>query len=164
MNSPGNPVSNVRQPHAPLALAALAFGIGIWLAGHLHRPAWAWALAAIGLMLCTVVSAARNCARLGYISVVSALICAGAFSLVWTPATHLNSPPEKFLSGAQVEIIGHVTNDGSMLAGSGPRERFDLETEEIRIGELIFTRPVGMRTTVFVKPSEEDQDEESQSG
>jgi competence protein ComEC len=164
MKSSGNPVSRITQPRAPLALATVAFGAGIWLAGHLHRPAWVWALAAIGLVLCTCISAARNSIRLGYISVLTALICAGAFSRVWLPASQLHSPPDKFFSASEVEIIGYVTNDGSMLAGSGPRERLDLETETIRAGDLTFPQAVGIRMTVFVKPSEDDQDEAAQPG
>lgn len=160
----GNPLSKITQPRAPLALAAVAFGTGIWLAGHLHRSPWTWALAAVGLVVCACVSAARNSIRLGYIAVVAALICAGAFSRVWLPAPQLHSPPDKFFSVSQVEIIGHVTNDGSLLAGSEPRERFDLETETIQVGDVTFTQAAGIRATVFIKPPDDDQDEAAQPG
>lgn len=160
----GNPASKIAQPRAPLALAAIAFGTGVWLAGHLHRPPWAWALAAIGLVLCTCVSATRNSIRLGYVAVVVALICAGAFSRVFVSAPQLHSPPDKFFAAGQVEIIGHVTSDGAMLAGSEPRERFDLEAETIQVGDFTFTQAVGIRATVFIKQSEEEQDEAAQPG
>src|SRR5215472_1316282 len=127
MNRPRRAITRPPNPPAPLALAAVAFGVGIWLAGHLHRPVWMWAGAAAILIACTVTAAAVNSIRLGYASAVCALICAGAFSRMWMPAPQLSFLPEEFLSGAQIEIIGHVTDDGALLAGSEPRERFDLE-------------------------------------
>ncbi len=47
-------------------------------------------------------------------------------------------------------ITGHVTNDGSLLAG-GSRERFDLQTETIQLGESQFRQPAGIRISVFVR-------------
>jgi competence protein ComEC len=149
---------NFRDSRAPLALAALAFGIGIWLAGYLHRSPTLWCLAAAGLAISAMLAAGRNCIRPGYVAAICALLCAGAFSRVSIPEKHLSSPPQEFFSGAQVEIIGYVTNEGALLAGSEPHERFDLETESIGIGETRFTQPVGIRATVFVKPPEEDDE------
>ncbi|HLJ25957.1 MAG TPA: ComEC/Rec2 family competence protein [Candidatus Angelobacter sp.] len=131
----------------------MAFGIGVWLAGHLHRSPWLWGMASALLIVCALAAVAVSSVRLGYLSVVSALICAGACSRVWMPVPQLGFPPDISLSGAQIEIIGHVTNDGALLAGSEPRERFDLETEIIQVGETKFTQPVGVRATVFVKQS-----------
>src|SRR5215472_12209225 len=125
MTSRGKAAPSLRNPPAPLALAAVAFGTGVWLAG--------------------------------------ALICAGAFSRLVMPAPQLNSPPDEFLTGAQVEIEGHVTDDGSLLAGSEPRERFDLETEVIRIGEKKFTQPIGIRATVFLKQSASDDEDDAEA-
>jgi len=120
------------NPRAPLALAAVVFGIGIWLGGSLHRPAWLWAFAAGILVVCAVTAAIRDSIRLGYTAVGAALICAGAFSRVWMPAPQIYTPPPDFLYTDEVEIIGHVTNDGALLAGSEPRERFGRETKSIR--------------------------------
>lgn len=156
---------NVRKqvtsnPRAPLALAAVAVGTGIWLAGHLHRPLWLWTTAAAVLIACAAVAARVNSISLGYVSAIGALICVGALSRMWMPAPQLGFPPEKFLSGAQVEIIGHVTDDGAMLEGAEPRERFDLESEIIQIGEEKFTQPVGIRASVFLKQTSADDDDE----
>src|SRR5215510_7832125 len=155
------PVSRSANPRAPLALAAVSFGIGVWLAGHLHRPAWLWGVAAGALITCALGALAVRSIRLGYIAVTSALICAGAFSRIWMPEPQLSFPPEKFLAGAQVEIIGHVINDGALLAGLEPRERFDVETEVIQLDETKFTQPVGVRASIFLKePSPDDEDDE----
>ena len=139
------------QFRAPLALAAVAFGIGVWLAGHVQRPAARWGISAALLVACAIAAVAIKSFRLGYVSVLAALICAGAFSRLWVPAPRLGFPPHTSLTGVQVEIIGHVTDDGSLLAGSEPRERFDLETEVIQIGETKFTQPVGIRANVYVR-------------
>lgn len=81
------------------------------------------------------------------------------------PVPHLGFPAEEFFSGEQVEIIGHVTDDGALLAGMQPRERFDLETEIIQIGDKKFTQPVGIRASIFLKqPSADDDSDEAQPG
>ena len=66
-----------------------------------------------------------------------------AFVRVATPLPRNVVPPQEFLNGERVEIVAHVTNDGVLLAGGGPRERFDLQTETIELGDLKFTQPVG---------------------
>src|SRR5205085_12234213 len=89
---------------------------------------------------------------------ISALICAGAFSRVWMPAPQIYTPPPDFLYTDEVEIIGHVTNDGALLAGSEPRERFDLESESIQTDEGRFAQPVGIRASVYLKRSDDSED------
>ncbi len=54
--------------------------------------------------------------------------------------------------------MAHVTNDGAMLAG-GPRERLDLQTETIELGDLKFVQPVGIRATVFSREKHETADD-----
>lgn len=71
------------------------------------------------------------------------------------PVSQLFFPPEDFLSATEVEIVGHVTNDGALLAGSEPRERFDLATEFMQVGDVRFTSPVGIRATLFANESDE---------
>jgi competence protein ComEC len=151
------------KAQAPLALAAVAFGTGVWLAGYLHRPPGLWALAAGLLAICAIVAAVKNNIHLGYVSVVLALVCSGAFGRLWTPLPNVVTPPQQFLQGDEVEITGHVTNDGALRAGSEPRERFDLETESIQVGESTFTQPVGIRATLFAKQAEGDQEEGGES-
>ncbi|HZI57782.1 MAG TPA: DNA internalization-related competence protein ComEC/Rec2 [Verrucomicrobiae bacterium] len=143
------------QPRAPLALAAIAFACGIWLTGHLQRPPMLWGWAAVTLALCAVVAVMARCLKAAQVSAVLALVCAGAFARVATPVTGVAVPPPKFLSG-EVEIVAHVTNDGALLAGGGPRERFDLETEVIKQNGIQFAQPVGVRATVFSREIEED--------
>lgn len=83
-------------------------------------------------------------------------MCAGAFARIATPAPRNVVPPPEFLNGDRVEIVAHVTNDGTLLAGGGARERFDLETETIELGDLKFVQPVGIRATAFSREAEED--------
>jgi competence protein ComEC len=97
--------------------------------------------------------------RLAQASAALALVCAGAFARVATPAPYVAIPPPEFLNDERVEIVAHVTNDGAMVAGGGPRERFDLETEVIELNEVKFTQPVGIRATVFAREMEEDTEE-----
>jgi len=75
------------------------------------------------------------------------------------PSPNLATPPQDFLYNNDVEIIGHVTCDGELLAGSEPRERFDLESESIQIEDQRFTQPVGMRATLFIKQSQDDEED-----
>lgn len=97
--------------------------------------------------------------RLAQASAALALVCAGAFARVATPVPYVAVPPPEFLSDERVEILAHVTNDGAMLAGGGPRERFDLETEVIELNHSRFVQPVGIRATVFSREMDEDNDE-----
>ena len=151
------------NPRAPLALAAVVFGCGIWMAGHIHRPPRIWVSAALAFVACAVFSAIRNSIYLGYISAVGALVCAGCISWLWMPSPNLATPPQEFLYNNDVEIIGHITSDGELLAGSEPRERFDLESESIQIGDQRFTQPVGIRASVFIRQPQSDDDADAQS-
>src|SRR5262245_4959754 len=143
------------QPRAPLALAAAGFACGIWLAGHLDRPTALWGWSAAALALCATVGIATRAARVAQIASVLALICAGAFARVGTPLPPNIVPPAEFLGNKHVEIVGHVTNDGALLAG-GPRERFDLETELITLDGHRFLQPVGIRATAFSREANVD--------
>ena len=133
------------------------------MAGHLHRPPWLWASAALAFVACAVFSAIRNSIYLGYISAVGALVCAGCVSWLWMPSPNLATPPQELLYNNDVEIIGHITSDGELLAGSEPRQRFDLESESIQIEDQRFTQPVGIRASVFIKQSQDDADAGAQS-
>ena len=48
--------------------------------------------------------------------------------------------------------MAHVTNDGALLAIDKSRERFEMETESIKLGDSEFLRPVGIRATVYGGP------------
>lgn len=151
----GEAVTHV-APRAPLAQAAAALAAGIWLAGRLDRAAYLWASSAALLVVCAAVAILKKNARLGQASALLALITVGALARVYAPSRHVNVPPPQFLNDQAVEIEGHVVSDGAMLPGSGPRERFDLETESIRMGERSFNAPVGIRVTAFQRDFEED--------
>jgi competence protein ComEC len=144
------------NPRAPLAADSVTFGLGIWLASVIHRPAGLWATAAFLLMLCAALAAYRKSFLLGHVSGGMALVAAGALAWVWMPPPNLTTPPEGFLFSEKIEVTGHVTNDGAMLAGRGPRERFDLETEMLEIDGIRFSQPVGMRATLFSRLREDD--------
>lgn len=148
-----------KEARAPLALAAVVFSGGIWLADHLARPPALWGVAGFVLVLCAVAAVLVKNLRLSQLSSVLALLCAGAFARVYTPAPQVTLPPSEFLSGEQVEIEGHVISDGALLPGNAPRERFDLETEAIQLKDRTFAQPVGIRATVFSRDWNEDHAE-----
>lgn len=153
---------------APLALAAAAFATGILLSVHLQRPVWLWAAGSVFLGICAV--AAVTCKTrplLAQLAAVLAFIAAGAYARVYTPLAHLTVPPPQFIN-TEVRVTGHVTNDGALFAGGGPRERFDIETERIYFRDdhgamHEFHEPVGVRLTVYVRdvnwPEQADLDE-----
>ena len=87
--------------------------------------------------------------RAGQLAATLALVCSGAFARMGTPLPPYAVLPAEFLGDDRVEIVGHVTNDGALLVGGGPRERFDLEAEVITLGGHRFVQPVGIRATVF---------------
>jgi competence protein ComEC len=89
-----------------------------------------------------------------------AVVCAGAFAGIATPSPHLFAPPPEFLNVKDVEIVGHVTNDGALLAAGGPRERFDLQTETIELDGQKLTQPIGIRATIFSRDVAEETQED----
>ncbi|MGB8131693.1 MAG: ComEC/Rec2 family competence protein, partial [Candidatus Angelobacter sp.] len=150
------------QPRAPLALAAAPFACGILLAGHLQLSSAGWGWATASLVLCAVAAVAIRSLRPAQFAALLALVCAGAFAQIATPLPRLATPPPEFLNVKDVEIVGHVTNDGALLAGGGPRERFDLQTEMIELDGQKLTQPIGIRATAFSRDAaEETQDDDS---
>jgi competence protein ComEC len=131
----------------------MAFGVGIWLEGYVHRPALLWELAALALAACAIAASLRNAIRFGHAPAILAFVCAGAAARVLAPVPDITIPTPDFLYTRQVEVTGHITSDGAMLAGAQPRERFDLESESIATAERVFLRPVGMRVN-FILPDE----------
>jgi competence protein ComEC len=148
------------QPRAPLALAAAAFTCGILLAGHLQQSPAGWGWATASLALCAIVAVTVKSLRPAQISAVLALVCAGAFARIATPSPRLASPSPEFLNVKDVEIVGHVTNDGALLAGGGPRERFDLQTETIELDGQKLVDPIGIRATVLSRDAVEEMPED----
>lgn len=146
----------IASTRAPLALAAAAFAAGIWLAGHLQRSPARWGISATLLAVITMAAAIKYNVRLAQTAALLALICVGSFDRVYTPPPRVVTPTAEFLRNERVEVTGHITNDGLSLPGSGQRERFDLETESIQAGAVSFTRPVGMRATLFVRGADEE--------
>src|SRR3984893_5917444 len=109
------------QPRAPLAVAATAFACGIWLSGHLQPSSALWGWATASLALCAITGVAIRSLRPAQISALLALIWVDAFARVATPSPRLAVPPPEFINVDDVEIVAHVTNDGALLAGGGPR-------------------------------------------
>jgi competence protein ComEC len=147
---------------SPLAWAAAAFAAGIWTAGRipLSTALWGWLTAL--LVLCTVIAVILAKSQTAYITALLAVLCSGAFARILAPVVPVTMPPPEFLYDADSAVVveGHVTSDGALLAGRAPRERFDLETEVIRLGNLEFTKPIGIRATVFAKQSDDDDPDE----
>src|SRR5258707_3736778 len=106
------------SPPAPLALAALAFASGIWLAGHLQRQPQTWGITAVVLVACALAAIFVKSLRLGQVCVLLALAGSGAFARTYTPAPRVAVPPMEFLSGGPIEITGHVGNNGVFLHGT----------------------------------------------
>jgi competence protein ComEC len=148
------------QPRAPLALAAIAFACGILLARHLHPAVGPWGWFAAAFVVCALAAVAVKSLRPAQVSALLALVCAGAFAYVATPAPHIFNPPAEFLYVDRVEIVCHVTNDGALLAGGGPRERFDLQTETIALDGQKLVQPIGIRATVFSRDAVEETQED----
>src|SRR6476661_5508737 len=140
------------QPRAPLALAAAAFACGIWLSAHSQLSPASWGWAAASLALCTIVAVAIKSLRPAQAAALLALVCAGAFARIATPSPHLTAPPSEFLNLKDVEIVAHVTTDGTLLAIDESRERFEMETESIELDGTKFLQPVGIRATVYDAP------------
>jgi competence protein ComEC len=144
------------QPRAPVALAATAFACGIWLAAHLQPSPALWGWAAASLALCAITAVAIKSLRPAQTSALLALVCAGAFARVAMPMPHFNVPPAEFfredpesLREEKVEIVAHVTNEGTLVAFDESRERLDMETESIELDGTKFLQPVGIRATVY---------------
>jgi competence protein ComEC len=144
------------QPRAPLALAAAVFACGICLAGYLRRPPAVWGWTTALLVVCALAAVGIKSGRLAWLSAVLAVLCAGAFARAAAPVPRIVLPPAEFLETKNVEVIGHVTNDGVLLAAGGSRERFDLQTESIHVDGFNFSEPFGMRATVFTREPSED--------
>jgi competence protein ComEC len=109
---------------------------------------------------CVLVAVAVRSPRVAQLAAVLALLCVGALARVNEPALAPRPavPPTEFLTGERVEIEGHVTSDGALLPGNSMRERFDLETESIRLGDRTFTQAVGIRATAFSKNDASEDD------
>jgi competence protein ComEC len=148
-----------KQRRAPLALAAAAVGCGIWLAGYVLRPPALWGWTTALLAFCALTAVLAKSPRLARFSAVLALACAGAFARMGTPRQHTVVPPAEFLDTKDVEVVGHITNDGVLLAGGGARERFDLEAELIQINDAKFTQSFGIRATIFTREANEETTE-----
>ena len=142
-------LERVKQPRAPLALAAATLACGIWLAGHLQRTPALWGWTTGLLVLCALAAILGRRVRLAQLSAVLALTCAGAFARVATPAQPIIIPPAEFLETKDVEIVGHVSNDGMLLTGGRARERFDLETEYLEFDGAKFSVPFSLRVTLY---------------
>jgi competence protein ComEC len=152
---------------APLALAATAFACGIQLAAQVQRPIWLWGFAGLLLAVCAFASIARNQLVLGRVAVALAWIVAGAFAQCAAPVAHIITPPQEFLY-RQVQVTGHITNDGWLLAGGGPRQRLDLQTQSVKFAdengrEQQFLLPIGMRVTMYSRSSASYDEEQEQS-
>jgi competence protein ComEC len=120
----------------------------------MQRSSAVWGWSAAALVLCALAAVVIKSLRPSQASAVLALVCAGAFARIATPALHIVIPPPEFLSDygeGKVEIVAHVTNDGALLAGDGPRERFEMETESIEADGAKFLQPVSIRATVYPK-------------
>jgi competence protein ComEC len=148
------------QPRAPLALAAIAFACGILLARHLQLSAGPWGWSAAAFAFCALAAVAIKSLRSAQVAASLSLVCAGAFAYVATPAPHIFNPPTEFLNDDRVEIVCHVTTDGALLAGGGPRERFDLQTETMALDGQKLAQPIGIRATVFSRDVVEDTQED----
>lgn len=149
-------MSAYRPPRAPLAIAAVAFAVGILLAGHVSRSPWQWGTAAVVSAMCAVLAVWKADSRLANGCAVVSVAFAGAFAFVEVPIPRVAVPPAELTSGALVEVVGHVTNDASLLSGGSPRERFDLQSESLEVAGHRFEQPVGIRATVYVSGSEEE--------
>lgn len=159
LNSP-----QYRVPRAPLALAALAFSGGIWLASNISRSPLQWGTAALLVAMCAACAVWKAEPRLANGCAILAVALAGAFAFIAVPGPKVALPPAEAVSGAAVEVVGHVTNDGSFLNGDRQRERFDLQVESLEVAGHRFVQPVGIRATIFASRNEGTPGEETFGG
>src|SRR5258707_10898502 len=96
-------------PRAPLALAALAFAGGVWLAGHLQRSPALWGWAATLLAICAIAAVVAKSGRLAQLSAVLALLFVGAFARIAPPPQRNTFSPPGFLSGERGGIVARGT-------------------------------------------------------
>src|SRR5512146_70146 len=147
MTAPPSPPASSTNPRAPLALAAVALAGGIWLAEHLHRSPQRWGFAVVLLVACAVLAVRKARPQVAQAAALLAVACAGAFAAVYTAPPRLVVPPPKFFND-DVIVVGHVIHDATLLAGGGPRQRFDVESESI-VGPGRFEEPVVIRATLY---------------
>src|SRR5690349_16380064 len=144
---------------APLAVATLAVGSGIWICHLLPRSPAQWAASALLLAAAAAVAAIKTRAMLAYAAAVLALVCAGAFSQIYVIAPLVVTPPQEYFGDEPVQVTGHLVRDATPLPGGDQRLRIDLQTESISLAGVQFAEPVLIRATVYADRSRKDAQE-----
>lgn len=155
------PEFEFRPTREPMLWAAVAYGAGISAGAYAHLAARWWIAGALAIISVAGVTSAS----LRFISprvAVAATLALSAFFLTGALNIYLRgvtSPLDTIFlpfDGQSVELVGHVTHEGSWRdAGPGEmRETLDLVTEEI-IGEDGHRLPVrgGVRLSIYAPGS-----------
>ena len=142
----------------PLLWAALAYAAGLATGTYAWRPPLWWLVA-------WIVSAAsgayflRRRVRAAFTLGLYALFITGALTIqVRAPRDPSSSGLLQFTNGQEVMVTAHVIAEGTLRAeASGDvRQRLDVETEQITIGNQTFAVQSGLRVSFYGKEGKEE--------
>lgn len=166
------PQSNLEKPateksrpycggQEPLFLAALAFSSGIVAANYLWRSPWIW-LGGFLLAATAAIVSLRRSPQLAAILTLVAIVPLGGFYLQTRDAAQptVTVDLQPFATGQdEVEVTARVMREGIVRDSpyGGNQESVDVESEQLRLGDRVFSEPVGIRLTVYSKKSEEEE-------
>ncbi len=142
-------------------LAALAFSLGIIISNLLWRPPQSWLIAC----LVPLVGAAffyRRSPQTAFALVLVALVPLGGFYLQARDAAAptLAEDLQPFANGDDpVDVIGYVIREGLVRDSpyGGKQESVDVTAEHLQLGDRILNTAVGIRLTIYSKPTEEQE-------
>ena len=149
----------------PLFLVALAFAAGILAANFLWRAPFIW-LAGIAVALAAAALSLRRAPELAFFCGLLAVVPVGALYLQARDAAQpaIVADLQPFGAGeGEVDVTAHVVREGIIRDGSygGKQESVDIESEELRLGDLVVREPVGIRLTIYSRQSEEQDAREN---
>jgi len=161
----GVAVSAYARPYCggqePLFLAALAFSAGIIVADFLWRSPFVWLIGFFVAAVAAVISIRRS-PQLAFVLALLAVLPLGGFYLqsrdAAQPAIADNLQP--FATGQdEVDVTAHVIREGLVRDSpyGGKQESVDVESEQLRVGDRVLNKPVGIRLSIYSKKVEEDE-------
>lgn len=143
----------------PLLYAALAFGSGTLVAGHLAPSALAWIVVALTFAASALLFRSRR-----HFSAAIVLFSISALGAAAIQATR-SLPPrdtgiENFFDRKDLLVTAHVTDDPTTRANSfgGTRQVLDVETEELSLDGRSVPLRAGLRLSIYSRDDEEDSE------
>jgi competence protein ComEC len=142
----GPPSFAFRPQRQPMFWAALAYALGIVAGNYAWRPASWWIVACVAFVCASAFFLQRrtSCGHTSFGRIwlavslaLGALFLAGALHIqLRGAATVFDNSIQPFTDGSEVTIVGHVTSDGRIRAGSFGelRQSADVEVESVETG------------------------------